>query len=178
MPVWCYWNHLLGWSQISVKSTAYWTSCPDRHTRSHGKDQFIPNLSAKSVCLRELLQHNTMFEWTARNEQEWNKLKHTLTTAPVLAFFDPSKRTKISTDALKDNLGAVLLQAERDKWQPFAYASRSLTETEQRYAQIEKETQALGLVFGCGKFHSYVCLWLANLHSWNRSQTADLHHQK
>lgn len=41
-----------------------------------------------------------------------------------------------------------------EKWQPVAYASRSMTETEKRYAQIEKET--LGLVFGCGKFHSYV----------------------
>lgn len=29
-----------------------------------------------------------------------------------------------------------------------------MTETEKRYAQIEKES--LGLVFGCGKFHTYV----------------------
>ncbi|KAK7886282.1 hypothetical protein WMY93_025903 [Mugilogobius chulae] len=65
-----------------------------------------------------------------------------------------AKPTKISTDASKDGLGAVLLQKTDEKWQPVAYASRSMTETEKRYAQIEKET--LGLVFGCGKFHSYV----------------------
>lgn len=95
-----------------------------------------------------------MFEWTDRHEEEWRKLKDTLTTEPVLTFFDPSKPTKISTDASKDGLGAALLQRHDETWQPVAYASRSMTETEQRYAQIEKET--LGLVFGCGKFHSYV----------------------
>ncbi|XP_061129807.1 uncharacterized protein K02A2.6-like [Syngnathus typhle] len=118
------------------------------------RGKFIPNLTSKTACLRELLQHNTVFEWTYRHEREWKKLKETVTTEPVLTFFDPSKPTKISTDASKDGLGAALLQMNEDKWQPVAYASRSMTETEQRYAQIEKET--LGLVFGCGKFHSYV----------------------
>lgn len=121
--------------------------------------KFIPNLTSKTACLRELLQHNTVFEWTARHEREWKKLKETVTNEPVLAFFDPSKPTKISTDASKDGLGAVLLQMNGGNWQPVAYASRSMTETEQRYSQIQKET--LGLVFGCGKFHSYVRMMMA-----------------
>ncbi|KAG1928056.1 gag-pol fusion protein [Pimephales promelas] len=61
---------------------------------------------------------------------------------------------KISTDASKDGLGAVLLQAEVDGWKPIAYASRTMTQSECRYAQIEKE--CLGLVFGFEKFHDYV----------------------
>ena len=69
-------------------------------------------------------------------------------------FFDPSKKTRISMDASKDGLGAVLLQDHDGDWKPVAYAARSMTETEQRYAQIEKE--CLGIVFGCDKFHSYV----------------------
>lgn len=35
-----------------------------------------------------------------------------------------------------------------------AYALRALTETQQRYSQIEKET--LAIVYGCNKFHEYV----------------------
>jgi hypothetical protein len=116
--------------------------------------KFIPYLTSKTACLRELLEHNTVFKWTARHEKEWKQLKDTVTMEPVLTFFDTSKPTKISTDASKDGLGAVLLQMNGDKWQPVAYASRSMTETEQRCAQIEKET--LGLVIGFGKFHSYV----------------------
>lgn len=116
--------------------------------------KFIPNLSSKTKCLRELLHHNVAFEWTTKHEKEWKELKRTVTAEPVLTYFDPTKPTKVSTDASKDGLGAVLLQMNEEKWQPVAYASRSMTETEKRYAQIEKET--LGLVFGCGKFHTYV----------------------
>ena len=47
-------------------------------------------------------------------------------------------------------LGAVLLQNNH----PIAYASRALTDTQQRYAQIEKEM--LAVVFGCTKFHDYI----------------------
>lgn len=78
----------------------------------------------------------------------------TLTNAPVLAYYDPNKRLKISTDASKDGLGAVLLQVEGDSCKSVAYASRSMTKTETRYAQIEKE--CLGLAYGLHIFHCYV----------------------
>lgn len=38
--------------------------------------------------------------------------------------------------------------------QPVAYASRALTETQQRYAQIEREM--LAVIYGCEKFHHYI----------------------
>jgi hypothetical protein len=37
---------------------------------------------------------------------------------------------------------------------PIAYASRSLTKTEKHYSQIDKE--ALALVWGVKKFHTYI----------------------
>ncbi|XP_048054388.1 uncharacterized protein K02A2.6-like [Megalobrama amblycephala] len=116
--------------------------------------KFIPNLSSKTVYMRELLHDKCEFKWTNNHEQEWGRLKTLLTTEPVLTFFEPSRRTKISTDASKDGLGAVLLQEEGKHWRPVAYASRTMTQAECRYAQIEKE--CLGLVYGVEKFHSYV----------------------
>jgi len=116
--------------------------------------KFLPNLSARTTHMRKLLQNDQEFVWSSVHDQEWKRLKGILTTEPVLVFFDHTRPTKISTDASQDGLGAVLLQAIGDSWRPVAYASRSLTETERRYSQIEKET--LGLVFGCDKFHGFV----------------------
>ena len=61
---------------------------------------------------------------------------------------------RISVDASKFGLGAVLLQKHGDTWAPVAYASRSLSKSEQNYAQIEKE--ALAILFGCERFHVYL----------------------
>lgn len=116
--------------------------------------KFIPNLTAKTSCIQELLHRDCEFKWTVKHEHEWQKLKNTLTTAPVLSFYDHTKRIKVSTDASKDGFGAVLLQAEGEHWKPVAYASRAMTKSECRYAQIEKE--CLGLAYRLERFHSYV----------------------
>ena len=52
-------------------------------------------------------------------------------------------------------IGAVLLQKqESEEWKPVAYSSRSLTSTEQKYAQIEKE--ALSITWACERFINYL----------------------
>ncbi|NHN23178.1 ribonuclease H family protein, partial [Bacillus amyloliquefaciens] len=51
-------------------------------------------------------------------------------------------------DASSFGLGAVLMQREENmQWRPVAYISRSLSSTEQRYAQVEKE--ALAVTWAC-----------------------------
>ncbi|KAI2661981.1 Retrovirus-related Pol polyprotein from transposon 17.6 [Labeo rohita] len=65
----------------------------------------------------------------------FKKMKELLTCepGPVLAYFEPLKELRLQVDASKYGLGAVLMQDGR----PIAY-SKSLSESEINYAQIEK----------------------------------------
>ena len=53
-------------------------------------------------------------------------------------------------DASNKGLGKILLQ----EGNPIAFVSKALTETEQRYAKIEREL--LAVVFGCERFRTYL----------------------
>lgn len=77
------------------------------------------------------------------------QIKDLVTAEPVLQYFNPVKPLTLQCDALEKGLGAALIQDER----PIAFASRVLTETETRYAQIEKEI--LAVLFGLEKFNIY-----------------------
>ncbi len=79
----------------------------------------------------------------------FTELKNMITNPPVLQYFDSSKPCTRLVDASSKGMGAALLQ---DKG-PIAYALKSLTTSQQNYAQIEKEM--LATVFGCQKFHDY-----------------------
>ena len=73
----------------------------------------------------------------------------------VLAHYDPNRPTIISADASSTGIGAVLIQIqENGERRPICYASRSLSETEKRYAVIEKE--ALAVTWASEKFSDYV----------------------
>ena len=116
--------------------------------------KFFPNLSARAVAQRSLLESKVEWQWLPEHKKEWQCLNEFLTTKPVLQFYDPELRIKVSSDASSQGLGALLLQEHGETWKPVAYASRVMTEAEKRYAQIEKEN--LGMVFACEKFHEYI----------------------
>ncbi|UYV72155.1 K02A2.6-like [Cordylochernes scorpioides] len=100
--------------------------------------------------LRVLTQKCMSWSWSEPQEQAFILSKELVTQAPVLKYFDPSLPVTIQSDASDKGLGAVLLQEE----QPVAYASKALTNTETRYAQIEKE--CLSIVFACEHFYQYI----------------------
>ncbi|XP_048587408.1 uncharacterized protein K02A2.6-like [Nematostella vectensis] len=89
--------------------------------------RFIPNLSSVSAVLWDLTKSSSS-----------------------LQYFDGRKPVTIQVDASSRGLGATLLQEKG----PVEYRSKLLTETEQRYSNIEREM--LAVVHGLEKFHYYV----------------------
>ena len=112
--------------------------------------KFIPNMSTLTEPLRALLKQDVQWHWEEQQEKALDEIKKVLTSKPVLCYYDVNKPVKLSVDASQSGLGAVLLQDN----QPVAYASKSLTDCQKGYAQIEKET--LAIVFGCERFHQYL----------------------
>lgn len=117
--------------------------------------KFIPNMSTVVNPLNRLLTFDTPWAWTNACQEAFKKLKEALLNSPLLAHCDPNQPVRLGVDASSYGLGAVLSHIFDDEEErPIAYASRSLSASEQNYSVIEKE--ALAIVFGIKKFHQYL----------------------
>ena len=116
--------------------------------------KYIQNFSQLTEPLRQVLKQNRdksgridSFHFGPDQIKAFDQLKECLATAPVMRYYAQDEPIILSCDASSYGLGSVILQSG----QPVAYGSKSLTNTERAYAQIEKEL--LAIVFGCRKFH-------------------------
>ena len=116
--------------------------------------KFTPNLAHLTQPLRALLSKDTDWLWGPDQQAAFTSVKDEISKPTTLALYDLQAPTKLSADASSYGLGAVLMQQSEQRWKPVAYASRSLTDTERRYAQIEKE--ALAITWSCEKFSDYI----------------------
>lgn len=112
-------------------------------------------LSEAETPLRELDRKDSEWVWLEVHQRSFERVKGLITSSPVLALFDYSRRHRVTADASCHTLGASLLQEQGEGgWKPVAFASRRLTEAERRYGQIEKE--ALAITWACEKFDFYL----------------------
>ena len=117
--------------------------------------KFTPHLAEITKPLRDLLSKKNQWTWDQAQNQAFTAVKEALTKSPNLALFDPNLETTVSADASSYGLGAVLLQTQPNgERRAVAYVSRSMTPTETRYAQIEKE--ALALTWACERYSDYL----------------------
>ena len=93
--------------------------------------QFVPSLATVIAPLRQLTQKGVMWRWGTKESKAFEEVKELLIKAPCLAHYLKAE-TKLIVDASPFGLGCVLTQTFDSRWQPGAYASRSLTVTEQR----------------------------------------------
>ena len=112
--------------------------------------KFCPNLSEVVRPLRDLTHIKQDFLWSEQHSKAFTHAKELVSKAPCLRYFNVNTPVILQVDASEHGLGAALLQPASDttgscsiEWQPVAFSSSSLSPTEQRHAQIEKETLAI-----------------------------------
>ena len=99
----------------------------------------LPGLSDVMEPILQLTRKNVLWNWSNTQERALEKMKILVNEASVLCLYDHAKEITVQCDASQTGLGAALLQ----EGQPLAFASSALTDTETRYAQIEKEMLAV-----------------------------------
>jgi len=106
--------------------------------------RFVPQMSTICAPLNDLLRSDRKFEWKEPQKHSFEKMKQILTRQSTLGHYDTKDRTEVIADASPVGLGAVLVQMdEKGDKRVICYISRSLSNVERRYAQLEKEALAL-----------------------------------
>ena len=104
--------------------------------------------------LYKLLQKGSSWKWEKEQKDAFFNAKQMLTSAKVLILFDPKKELLLACDASPYGIGAVLSHRMEDgSEKPIAFASRSLSQAERKYSQLE---EGLDVVFGVSKFQLYL----------------------
>ncbi|KAJ8356836.1 hypothetical protein SKAU_G00196300 [Synaphobranchus kaupii] len=85
----------------------------------------------------------------------FEKAKQLLLQSNVLVHYDTNSPLKLACDASAYGVCAVISHImDNGEEQPIVFASRTLSQAEKNYAQIEKE--ALAIIYGVKKFHKYL----------------------
>ena len=111
------------------------------------------------VKLPPLANNLPPFIWTAIHQESFDKLKDALTSAPILAYPDYSRRFILETDASLKGLGTVLTQEDDEgNFRIISYASHMLKLYERsmrNYSSAKLELLALKWAV-CEKFKDYL----------------------
>ena len=116
---------------------------------------FLTTVREKYVKMYKRFQL-TLWDWIPSTDSAFQCLKAWICQTLLkvtLAFYDRSKPVVVQTDISKFGLGAALLQGG---W-PIAFASKTCTDVESHYVNIERE--CLSVCFGL-VYCSYTCLAL------------------
>ncbi len=116
--------------------------------------QFIPNFAEITAPLRALTKSTAEWKWEVKHEKAFQALKNSLSSEAVLGYYEVGLPTRLMVDAGPNGLGLILFHRKRDGWQPVACSSRSLTDVEQRYSQMERE--ALAIRWACERCYVYL----------------------
>ena len=120
-------------------------------------NRFPTKLADLTSPLRELTKKHVHFSWEPHHQQALDEIKQELCLSKLISYYDPDPTTPtiLQCDASQTGIGAWLRQLDSQGNEHIvAVASRSLTEAESRYSNIERE--CLAVTYGLEKFEYYL----------------------
>lgn len=92
---------------------------------------------------------------TKECQTAFDTLRSRLMDGPILAIYDPTKKTELHCDASALGFGAVLLQKQPDeRMHPVSYFSQAATKAEGKYHSFELET--LAIIYALRRYQVYL----------------------
>ena len=105
--------------------------------------------------LRLLLKKGTKFHWQSSHEDAYNNLMSLMCSPATLRPFDINRTTHFVADSSEIGTQASIYQVdEENQWIPIDHISRALSESEQNYSPIERESLAQS--WGMDQFRYYL----------------------
>ena len=103
-----------------------------------------------------MLKKDNVFHWEEQQTRSFQEIKTLIAKAnnTLLRYYNRTLPVAFQTDASLRGLGACLIQKHNREDQPIAFASKSLTDAETWYANIEREL--LAIIFACQHFSTYL----------------------
>jgi hypothetical protein len=106
--------------------------------------EFVPNFSSVAMPLTTLTKKGVPLVWTDECEAAFERLKALLISAPVLAQWDPDRKTVLETDSSGYAVGGALSQYDDDGvLRPVAFFSKKDNSAECNYPIHDKELLAV-----------------------------------
>ncbi|GFU38905.1 transposon Tf2-6 polyprotein [Trichonephila clavipes] len=117
--------------------------------------KFCENLATIANPLNNLTKKNVRFLWSKDCQVAFEQIKKEICSPKILVHYDPSLPLTLASDASPVGIGCVLSHVYPDgSERPIAFASRTLSGSEKKYSQIDKE--ALSIVWAVRKFYLYL----------------------
>lgn len=114
--------------------------------------KYVQNMRNLRKPLDDLLKKENVFKWTADCQKSFDDFKRILSSDLLLMHYNPNMPIHVAADASSHGIGAVIYHTFPDNsMKAVHHISRSLTQAEKNYSQIEKE--GLALIFAVQRFH-------------------------
>ena len=102
-----------------------------------------------------MLCNSIQWKWGKQESDDLKASKDLLLSSQILVHFDPVHPIVLACDASAHRVGAVLSHKFADgSEKPIGFVSRTLTDTERKYSQVEKE--GLACIFRLLCSHTYL----------------------